>query len=378
MKIILKNFKSGVIYYAHNLVFDFSLIFPALQRAKIEFKWVFINYKLFEVRIFLKNKLIILKCSYKLFPCSLKNLHPHYTARIKLEFPYEILNNWDEKKLIKMKIGNNQINLTARDALDIHVQNDCLVLKDAINFFFNSILKLMYLKKTKINVNKILSIGGLALVLLKTISKHKINLNLKSSIVNQVRLAYRGGRCEIFGNPKSSEKILHFDYKNMYLSCMGGEFPINELDFVEDSLNLHIPGFYHIEIEYYADFPILPIKTSKLIFPQGKITGLFWHEEILLTINNANVLKLKINYGFVARATAPLLKEFMDSLNTLIKINNHNKIAKGLANSLYGRLGMTDSLSITRISKSKSTENVEYAQHLLENVILSKKNQNLI
>lgn len=373
LKIILKNFKSNTIYYAHNLIFDFSLIFAALRRANIEFKWIFINYKLFEVRLLLKNKTIIFKCSYKLLPFSLKNLNPHFTKRIKLDFPYELLINWEENKLINLKIQGSWIKLKAQDALELYVKNDCLLLKDAVNYLFNSILKLSKLKKTKINLNRILSIGGLALNWLEIINKQKLNLNLNSSIINQIRRAYRGGRCEIFGNPMFGEKILHFDFKNMYLSCMGGEFPVDELSFIEKPTHFNIPGFYHIEIEYYGNLPVLPIKKNKLIFPQGKLSGIFWYEEIKLAVEEVTVYKLQINYAFVAHNTAPLLKEFVNSLDTLININGHNKIAKGLANALYGRLGMTDPLSITRITKYECDENIEYAQHLLENVILSKK-----
>ena len=373
LKIILKNFKSNAIYYAHNLIFDFSLIFSALRRANIEFKWVFINYKLFEVRILLKNKTIVFKCSYKLFPFSLKNLNPHFTNRVKLDFPYELLTNWGGERLINLKIQDSWVSLKARDALDLHVKNDCLLLKEAINYFFDSILKLAELKKTKININGVLSIGGLALNWLGAISKHKINLNLKSNIINQVKQAYRGGRCEIFGNPVFGEKVLHFDFKNMYLSCMGGEFPIDELKFIENPIHIDAPGFYHIEIEYYGNLPILPIKKNKLIFPQGKLKGLFWYEEIKLAIENTTISKLQINYAFLTHSTAPLLSEFVESLNALMRINGHNKIAKGLANALYGRLGMTESLNITRITKHECGEKLEYAQHLLENVILTKK-----
>lgn len=78
-------------------------------------------------------------------------------------------------------------------------------------------------------------------------------------------------------------------------------------------------------------------------------------------------------YALVADNVAPLLLDFAEKLNSLIQLNGHNKIAKILANSLYGRLGMTESLSMTRLTRGETQEGVEYDHHLLENVVLSKK-----
>ena len=83
-----------------------------------------------------------------------------------------------------------------------------------------------------------------------------------------------GGRCEIFGNPKEGEKILHFDFEGMYQSCMLENLPYGDFK-LEKSFDNNIaePGFYYIEINYDSDLPILPIKEDKLYFKNGFITG---------------------------------------------------------------------------------------------------------
>jgi hypothetical protein len=61
----------------------------------------------------------------------------------------------------------------------------------------------------------------------------------------------------------------------MYHTCLFGKFPTNNLKFIADISTIEIPGFYYIKLEFNHPFPVLPIKLDKLIFPEGKIEGLF-------------------------------------------------------------------------------------------------------
>lgn len=275
LNIILANFKPNVIYFAHNLIFDFSLIFSAIRRRGIEFKWVFINYKLFEVRLLLQSKTIILRCSYKILPLSLSKMQPFFTKKCKIDFPYEKLLDWVEHQNIKLCINGKFVELGAIDALTLHAMNDCLILKESLLYFYNTLNSIFKAQKNRCILIKAMSAGGIALNLLTNTSKQKIKLNLDAGLITHLRGAYRGGRCEVFGNPRLGEKVLHFDYANMYLSCMAGAFPTNSLTLVESPKNMDIPGFYFIEIEYYGEIPVLPVKRDKLIFPAGKLRGLY-------------------------------------------------------------------------------------------------------
>ena len=87
--------------------------------------------------------------------------------------------------------------------------------------------------------------------------------------------AYRGGRCEIFGNPRAGEKILHFDFPGMYHSCLGGDFPIKKLRFCDKLTSIEQPGFYKVKLKLSADMPVLPVKRDRLLFPQGVVDGIF-------------------------------------------------------------------------------------------------------
>jgi hypothetical protein len=92
--LIITKFKPNVIYYAHNLIFDITLFIIPLLKSKIKVNWIFFDFKLFELKIYLnEEKILILKCSHKLIPFSLKNFFPHFCSFQKINFPYEILEN---------------------------------------------------------------------------------------------------------------------------------------------------------------------------------------------------------------------------------------------------------------------------------------------
>jgi hypothetical protein len=42
---------------------------------------------------------------------------------------------------------------------------------------------------------------------------------------NYIRQSYFGGRCEVFGNQRDGEVVLHYDYSGMYSQCMLEKFP---------------------------------------------------------------------------------------------------------------------------------------------------------
>jgi len=164
-------------------------------------------------------------------------------------------------------IDKNYHNLNIRDYLRIYTINDVRILKDGLDSFSKNLkeLNIPFTKKnhtcSSISFNFYLKCFN------------KINLNLPSRDKNIINQAYFGGKCEVYGNPKPNEKILHFDFSGMYNQCMQEILPYGEFLFKDKGLDLSIPGFYYIEIEYYNNYPILPIKTDKLFFPNGLIRG---------------------------------------------------------------------------------------------------------
>lgn len=156
---ICDYFKSKVVYYAHNLIFDVCAIITGLVEQQISYDWVYINDELYEVTIYYKKKVIILRCSYKLISFGLQKLYPELTSIQKMYFPYECLSAWDSSESCKNypKIPSIYSELNIGEYLAIYSINDSKMLKEGLGGFFS------LLKKNNIDFNKkSLSIGGVA------------------------------------------------------------------------------------------------------------------------------------------------------------------------------------------------------------------------
>jgi hypothetical protein len=90
------------------------------------------------------------------------------------------------------------------------------------------------------------------------------------NLSNVVRKAYLGGRCEVFGNSREEEKVLHFDFSGMYGQCMEENLPYGMMKYqVITNNKIEKEGFYYVEIFYLSRIPILPTKEEKLYFKEG-------------------------------------------------------------------------------------------------------------
>lgn len=78
---------------------------------------------------------------------------------------------------------------------------------------------------------------------------NQIKLDLPAKHKTLIRNAYFGGRCEVFGNVRDGEKILHFDFPGLYQQCMLESLPNDSYTLSHENLSIDIPGFYLIEIE---------------------------------------------------------------------------------------------------------------------------------
>lgn len=346
------------------------MIIKILHIYNIKYSWVFIEYNLYEVKIFYKNKIILLRCSYKLIPFPLKEFYPTFSCYKKLYFPYEILKNinFDLKCEIYPLIDKKFHHLTIKDYIKIYNINDIKILREGL-FNFNKTLQQLGIPFTKKN----LTCGSISFNFYINYW-NKINLNLPKIHKNIIQQAYFGGKCEVYGNPKIDEKILHFDFSGMYYTCMKDSLPYGDFIFKDSNLNLNIPGFYYIEIKYYNKYPILPIKTDKLYFKEGEICGWFWHEEILLTLNYSKILKFNLIYGLISLKNDNILVDFLDVLNKFKDDNSIKKqIGKLLINSFYGRLALGDDMHIIQLINNIGL-NKSYG--LLDNLFIIKKKLN--
>lgn len=345
--LILQNFNHNTYYYAHNLLFDFLLFLKPLNKLKIKFEWIFLNYKLYEVKIYHNNKIIFLRCSHKLLPFSLREFYPTFSNTEKLYFPYESLTCWNPSISCKNfpLINNTYYNLNLIEYIKLYNINDAKILKEGLHKFI-FVLKEINIPFTKKN----LSCSSISFnFYIKFFNL--INLNLPKIHKNIINFAYFGGKCEVYGNPIKGEKILHFDFSGMYYNCMKECLPYGEFFFKNSNFNLEEPGYYYIEIEYYNVLPVLPIKTDKLYFKDGYICGWFWHEEILLTLKKSKIIKFKILHALISLKNDNILIDFLEILNKLKNDNTIKKqIGKLLINSFYGRLALGDEMDFIQLT----------------------------
>lgn len=121
--------------------------------------------------------------------------------------------------------------------------------------------------------------------------------------------------------------------------------PYDDFIFKDNNLNLNEPGFYYISVEYYNSMPILPIKTDKLYFKEGRISGWYWHEEILLLLKYTKTNNFELVYGLVSLKNEKILFDFLNILNQFKDTDSiKKKIGKLLINSFYGRLALNEEM----------------------------------
>lgn len=335
-------------------MFDFSFVLPVLLAKKIKFSWVCVDYRLYSVTIHRPGGgRIYLKCSFRLLPFSLQRLGEIFQTKPKMVFPYSSLSvrAWQKNKDIYIQDGSSFKKFKLQEALAIYARRDCLLLYKVMHSFFRIITPLL---KGRFSVEKINSMGGLAINIFNKNfnSQNKVTLAMPKSEVRNLKLGYRGGRCEIFSNPEEGKNIRHFDFEGMYQRCIAGNFPTGRLSFTENVNDLDRPGFYYIEISCTAYMPVLPLKQDKLLFPQGQFSGLYWYEEIHLALEHTDVSSLKIKYAWLVNEYKPVLADFAKAVQAIKTTAAAKKITKQLVNSLYGRLGMDADYLRTDIVKA--------------------------
>lgn len=275
-----------------------------------------------------KNKRIIFKCSAKLLPLSLENI------AIKLELP------------IKLELDHNTVNSESIHDVDFQLKSLEYCKRDVeITFKFLKKLDYCLLNTLPYWKSTVYTISGLSLkIFLRLFNSHKINVKLLTFFDEKIRPSYYGGRCEVFGNSYKDEFVYHYDFSGMYSNRLTEEYPISDPIEVFNPSNIDIPGFYYVDVaSLNFEIPILPYKfdvSRKLVFPNGNFSGLYWHEELKLFIDNGAIIK-KIHWGIIFEKSGYPFKIFAEYC---IKSRKNSKIDnilwKLIPNSFVGRLGL--------------------------------------
>ena len=265
---MFEKLKVNDTFYAHNLTFDGSIIIENMGMIG-KLKGVFFRSNIYEITIWTKNFKVIFKCSYKMFPLSLKKIGQLIKEKEKTEFPHEFAKK-ENLYYIGKKPDDEYVKEWnfKKEAID-YCFNDCELTKKMLE----NITKSMILQEKKIFL-KSRSISSLSL----NTFKEKFNdFNLETSMEIEkdeiIRSGFYGGRCEVFGNKYPNEKIFHFDFSGMYAEIMKEDFFFNDVK-IEESDKISEGGFYKVDVvSKDMEIPVLPFKEKKdgkLIFPNGE------------------------------------------------------------------------------------------------------------
>lgn len=347
LKWIFENCDNKSIFFAHNLTFDGALILNYLDdEIKIQ-NFISKNGSIFFFSLLKNNKIINFKCSFRILPLSLKNIATLFSLTPKLEINFYSIN---EKNILYENIKKEVIDYCIRDINITHV----FLIK------FNKIIS-FFLPNWRFITN---SISGISLKIFKIhFNNAGISFSLSFNENKLLRTGYFGGRCEIFGNPQKDEYIFHYDFKSMHTHQLKKRFPVGKFIKKINPKNIDNVGFYLVTVESNLEVPILPYKdsaTKKLIFPNGKFNGLYWHEELKLFEKNQGKI-LKIHWSLEFEKEDFLFKNFANQCLKLRQLDEINNIIwKLIPNSFIGRLGLKPLNERTLFVSNKDYNPIDY------------------
>lgn len=172
LEFLLNECKNNVIYYVHNLTFEIYCFLPYFNKYNIDYNIISSDKSVYSCTLTYKNKIIKMRCSYKLTLLSLKDLAILANVNNKSIFPYKILtnkikkivdlkpedfNNNDDYNYFLYKYGVNNIDIFK--ILKDYCENDVYITKVSINKFWDII------KENGLKINlKILSAAKLSIL----------------------------------------------------------------------------------------------------------------------------------------------------------------------------------------------------------------------
>lgn len=224
------------------------------KRPVFKFTSFLKHLNIYNITIFLNEKTIVFKCSYKILPISLKNISTAFNLPPKLIFPYKFssLKNLFYIGIIPQEQFFNSKEDYASFLKELetstfdfkkysikYCERDVLITKMFIYKIRDIIIKF------KVNIDNVYSAPALAVkIFIKRFNRDRIKLKSNSLIETYVRPSYYGGRCERYGNPYDNESIYHFDFSGMYGLCMMEKFCFGNYKINLKSNNTDKPGYY--------------------------------------------------------------------------------------------------------------------------------------
>jgi hypothetical protein len=200
-----------------------------------------------------------------------------------------------------------------------------------------------------------------------------------------VRAGYYGGRTEVF--QPYLKGGYHYDVNSLYPHVMKqNKIPVGKANFITKSdkarnifkywYNYKVGGgFLEVSIYIPEDIHIPPLpakRMKKLMFPVGRLKGVWTFEEIELALEMGCKIE-RIHQAVYFEKTEYVFKDFVSYFEEIKNTSEGAKrtFAKLMQNSLYGKFGMQrlrkTLLPVTQIEKceEKGYDYVEYENPLL-------------
>ena len=195
------------------------------------------------------------------------------------------------------------------------------------------------------------TLGSSAVAIWKKTDPNQSDYIKSKEIAQFVRDSYHGGRCEPFKYGKI-KKVYTADVQSMYpyimsTNAMPDTRYLEYIDHEHENISLlKYEGVSECLINQPPVYiPILPLYLgSKLLFPVGTFHGTWTHCELRALIAHGGKI-IKFHRTVISRK---LVTPFQNYIHEMIQLRNNYKLAKDpreyvakiLANSLYGRMGL--------------------------------------
>ncbi|XP_073313483.1 DNA polymerase-like [Primulina huaijiensis] len=341
--------------YFHNFSrFDGIIILRYfVDRHKYKIRTLFRNHKLYELKIYLGDKLIFrFRDSCTLLPSSLATLGKTLCPELgsKGSIPHEDL-----------KVSNLQV---SREELINYHRQDILLLGGVM-------LKAQEVNWSKyhIDIEEVMTLSSLSLKIFRMHYLDDKTFPIHIPTQNQdtfIRRAYYGGHVDVY--KPYGENLYYYDVNSLYPYIMKS-YPMpcgvpvwrNNLESVElDSLFGFIEAY--VVCPTNISRPFLPYKDQygTLIFPTGKFIGVFYSEELKFARDlGYEIIPLR---GYLFEKKSSPFESFISHLyESRLDAKKRGDeamtfIYKILMNSLYGRFGMNPESTVTEICDQKRYE----------------------
>jgi hypothetical protein len=398
----IKPKTNKLIVYAHNFAkFDGVLLlkhllpFGKVDPLLYNGKFISITLKILvsednELSKF-NGKTIVFKDSLLLLPDSLKNLAVSYNCvENKGVFPFNFnyinyIGEFPQIEYFKNITIDNYLSLSNKFSNKLwsfkeesikYCKLDCFILFEILTKFNELVFN-----EFKINVHKSLTLPSLAVKIFKTHFMPEDKLyQLHGKIEQNIRESYTGGAVDVY-IPHNRitpwvtditnieyETLYYYDVNGLYPTVMSTKpLPIGKPTIFEGnirSIEDNPYGFFYCKITSptYLEHPILQrrIKTVngiKTIAGLGTWEGWIYSEEMYNAEKFGYTFEVIKGYKF---DKGDLFKSYINKLYQLRleypKGHPLNQIAKLLQNSLYGKFGMRDEITLLEILNNISDE----------------------